>query len=533
MGHSADSPTLFDSPMRGGPSSGPVPGQRWGKFLIEKVLGRGGQADVLQAFDQVGTAGHVALKVPHDAMPQDWIEQWVHTEAGTLTKLSHPSIVRVVEAGVIGTRPYVATELVEGLALHTLVRTSPPSETQIVSWMSQLGEALQEAHERGVVHRDVKPHNIIVTPEGRPTLIDFGLASFVTAYQTESRRDASGTYAFMAPEQARRDPHADHRVDVFALGGILKFVLTGKPPYAEGQAPSPGDRSCHVSPIEEIGGSGLRRSLCGIANKALEPDPADRYQNMREMLQALHRASSRRQLVWAGVGAVVLLAVVAIFANWMPSRGDGNQSAAPNEAIAVDEDPGGTDGAMFGGRLRIRVRGENGEFKEVFRTQTAYERGSEIQLAVRFDEAAFPYVLHAGGQAPLKVVYPGPGTELKKQVHFVAPAPDRGVVVEESGLHLLFVLGRTEAAAETSVVLRDIAELASGVKPLFAGSADVPGRLERREEGRATLDRTAGAMTEFRELVANWRQQHPEYVSVIPQLVRVRAVDLRPRRRGQ
>lgn len=213
----------------------PEAGQTWGKFLIEKSLGRGGQAVVCQAYDRLGPAGHVAFKIPCCHVPASRVEEWIRDEAEPLGRLDHPSIVRVVDVGAVDGVPYVATELIDGLPLNDHVQRAPPSDRQVLDWAIQLAEALDCAHACGVVHRDLKPANVMIARDGRPLIIDFGISSLVSAYQPARPPDASGTPAFMAPEQARPDGQADHRADVFALGGVLKFLLTGAGPYGEGQ----------------------------------------------------------------------------------------------------------------------------------------------------------------------------------------------------------------------------------------------------------------------------------------------------------
>ncbi|MHC4789605.1 MAG: protein kinase family protein, partial [Planctomycetota bacterium] len=124
------------------PAGLPVPGQPWGKYLIEKTLGAGGQASVFQAYDQFGAAGHTALKVPHGSVPAERLRGWAGTEAEPLVKLDHPNIVRVVDAGCVGNVPYVATELIDGLPLNARVKVGPVPTRQVLAWMIQLCDAV-------------------------------------------------------------------------------------------------------------------------------------------------------------------------------------------------------------------------------------------------------------------------------------------------------------------------------------------------------------------------------------------------------
>lgn len=312
----------------GGASEGslPVPGRLWGKFLIEKRLGHGGQASIFQAFDKLGPTGHVALKVPNRPLSERQIRRWMEAEAEPLLKLQHPNIIRVVDAGVINEIPYIATELVGGLPMSEYVRRSPPSLRQILGWTVQLADALDHAHRCGIVHRDVKPTNVMVTPEGKPLLIDFGVASLVSAYQPARRHDASGTHAFMAPEQARGDPEADHRVDIFALGAILKFLLTGTGPYHGTTNAFQAAYGDDVKLIADKRGPGLRRALSRVANRALAAAPDERYRNAHDMASALRGLRTRRA-VFACAAALVVLAVILGLV--LHDRGDESRKHGP------------------------------------------------------------------------------------------------------------------------------------------------------------------------------------------------------------
>ena len=370
----------------GSAADAPEVGRPWGKFLIEKRLGTGGQANVFQAFDQLGTSGHVALKVPSQPLAQDEVQKWLDVEAGSLVKLEHPNIVRVADAGRVGPLPYVATGLVDGLPLNERVRTDPPTLRRVLDWTIVLAEALGAAHARGIVHRDLKPLNVIITPDGRPLLIDFGLASLVTAYHAEPRRDASGTYPFMAPEQARGDHEADHRVDIFGLGAILKYLLVGRGPYYGAENAPEAASQGQVQLIEVSRLHGLRRRLARVANRALDPDPSKRYQNMREMARALRLIRVQRGLlVMVCASAALASLVVGAFIAF------GGLKPKPVEATM---------------EVRLQRGDQVGSFQMLTADSVPLGPGDRIQVRVKFSEPLVPYLIAAGPEAGATVLYP-------------------------------------------------------------------------------------------------------------------------------
>ncbi|MFO7957793.1 MAG: serine/threonine-protein kinase [Candidatus Brocadiia bacterium] len=383
-----EEPTEITGGRGGGADEGgapaPTPGQSWGKFLIEKRLGGGGQAEVYQAFDQMGTCGHVALKVPVRPLPPEQIQRWVDTEAGALLKLNHPNVVQVVDAGRVGRYPYVATELVDALPMNEYVRANPPSERQAVDWMLALTDAVQAAHTRGIVHRDLKPLNVLITREGKPLLIDFGLASMVTAYQTEPRRDASGTYPFMAPEQARGEAQADHRVDVFALGALLKYLLVGTGPYSDTEHPVRAAREGEVVHLEPSG-TPLRRRLCGIANRALSPDPRERYQTVKELHDALRKVKGRHWKWLALSGALVAAAVVGL---WLVRGGMGGP-------VDVEANL----------NVEIQRGGQGARFRPLRVDLLPVRPTDRIRVSAHFSEPLYAYVAAAGPDG-VRLLYP-------------------------------------------------------------------------------------------------------------------------------
>ena len=291
----------------------PEPGERWGKYQIEKLLGKGGQAVVYQAFDVMGPGGQVALKIPRVRVPSNRVQAWVEAEVGPLARLSHPHIVHVVDAGVIDDTPYIATQLApESLPLDAYVKVHPPSRRQILTWMIQLTEAAGYAHDRGIIHRDLKPGNIVILRGGQPLIVDFGIASLVSVYQPQGEANSSGTPPFMAPEQARGDPDSDQRVDIFALGGVLKFLLEGAGPYGKTANALEAAKAGNIQKMDSGTGPGARRAMARIVNRALEPEAKDRFATAAEMGQALRSVRHRGVLRVVGVIALVVIALMVI-----------------------------------------------------------------------------------------------------------------------------------------------------------------------------------------------------------------------------
>jgi WD40 repeat protein len=217
---------------------GVQPGEVLGHYELLMRIGRGGCAEVWTARD-TELQRTVALKVPRVDMGGDEaFLQRFHREARSAAQLRHPGIVTVHEVGQHGGLPYIVSDYIEGPSLAEVLATSPPDPTQAVSWVAELARALHHAHTAGIVHRDVKPGNVLVGDGGQLLLTDFGLA---TNPQSEilltQQGDVLGTPAYMSPEQARgQSQRADARTDVYALGVMLYEMLTGRLPFVGGAA---------------------------------------------------------------------------------------------------------------------------------------------------------------------------------------------------------------------------------------------------------------------------------------------------------
>ncbi|GAA4551534.1 serine/threonine-protein kinase [Pseudonocardia xishanensis] len=260
-------------------------GSTFGPYTIEELLGRGGMGEVYRAFD-TETDREVALKVlpPHLADDPEYTERF-RRECRSAAKLRDPHVVPIHRYGEIDGRLYLDMRLVSGSDLGTrLAERGPLSPAAAVSVVSQIASALDSAHAEGMVHRDVKPSNILLTgPEDNPVelfayLFDFGIASSTGVSAGDEQLTRSGTVpgsvAYLAPERFHGVP-ADPRVDVYALACVLHQSLTGKPPFA-GDLPTLMHAHLHL-PVPLIDRADVPAGLDDVVARGMAKDPAHRY----------------------------------------------------------------------------------------------------------------------------------------------------------------------------------------------------------------------------------------------------------------
>jgi eukaryotic-like serine/threonine-protein kinase len=386
----------------GGPNLGI--GERVGRYEILGVIGEGGMSYVYLAHDPE-LDRDVALKLMRVRVGSEGARR-LRREAQALAQLSHPNVVPVYDAGMVGGQAFVAMEYVEGKTLRRWLRTKPPWR-QVLAVMIDAGQGLAAAHARGLIHRDFKPDNVLLGDDGRVRVLDFGLArlagvldgSIVPSNPVDSIPPSSvspapssrspssssakglpsltsssagralassdalvtradqliGTPAYMAPEQVRRDP-VDARADIFAFGVTLYEALFGKRPF---EAPARGaagslDKtmtlsitdSTVVKPPPPPRNSGVPRHVQRIVFKALAHDPADRWPSMDAMLAELRRDPWRP---WrrAGVVATAVIAAGAIAVGFARPTRD-TRAMCHGGASRLD--------AVWGARGRDRVR---------------------------------------------------------------------------------------------------------------------------------------------------------------------------------
>ena len=271
-------------------------GKTLGHYRILESLGSGGMGVVYRAHDE-RLRRDVAVKL----LPPDWAldksaRARLRREALTLSRLNHPGIGAVYDLDAEGGVDYVVMELVPGEALDARLRDGPLPEREVVEIGVQAAEGLAAAHHEGVVHRDVKPANLKLTPGGRLKLLDFGVAFLADPLRSETAThsdsdEVAGTLAYMAPEQLLGEP-VDARTDIYGLGATLYELATGRRPFvATLPAPmidsilhEPPEHPCVVRP-------GLTPRLAEILLRCLEKRPERRYRTAEELLAELRALS--------------------------------------------------------------------------------------------------------------------------------------------------------------------------------------------------------------------------------------------------
>jgi eukaryotic-like serine/threonine-protein kinase len=269
-------------------------GQTLLHYRIVRHLGQGGMGVVYLARDQK-LRREVALKfLPPQFADQPEERARLLQEARAASALNHPNLCVIHAIEDAGDQPFIVMEYVAGETLRARLARGPLAAGEAIAWAIQIGEGLVEAHHRALVHRDIKSDNIMITPAGRAKLMDFGLARIRDAGSPSHTATTSGTLAYMAPEQFR-DGAIDARSDLYSFGVVLYEMLAGRAPF---DAESPAATMYAVlntepEPLQSVR-PGLPSDLQHVLDRALEKDPADRYQSMDDVLIELRRV--QRQL---------------------------------------------------------------------------------------------------------------------------------------------------------------------------------------------------------------------------------------------
>jgi serine/threonine protein kinase len=304
----------------------PPSGVVLGRYRLTERIGMGGTAEVWRALDQ-RTGRDVAVKLLHaHLLPDPASRARLAAEARAVTGLHHPGIVRVlaVDPGDAGDQPAIVLELVRGKSLsERLERDGPMPAAKAARVGAELADALYHAHTRGVIHRDVKPGNVLLGDDGHARLVDFGIARLLgeALERTTQPGMAMGTLRYMAPEQLRGE-EVGPRTDLYGLGAVLHEAITGKPPY---EAASPvGLLEEQKRGPQDLGG--VDRGLRAVIAACLAATPEDRPLHAGRVADALR--------AWLAGDSEPALALAAL-----PASGSREDREALTQAIPVPAVP--------------------------------------------------------------------------------------------------------------------------------------------------------------------------------------------------
>jgi eukaryotic-like serine/threonine-protein kinase len=435
------------------PSSSMIGTVLSGRYRLEAKLGSGGMSTVYLASDETLDRS-VAVKVMHREMSEqeDQLQRF-RQEARAVAKLTHPNVVSVIDAGEDGGYPYIVFEYVKGETLKQRIARVGALDTQeAIAYAIEVARGLSVAHARNMVHRDIKPQNVLIDEEGRAKLTDFGISRQLEQDGVTATGRVLGTTDYVAPEQAM-GKGVDPRSDIYSLGVVLYEMLVGQVPFhADSQV---GVAMKHVN--EELPDVQRRRpdasaAVALVVERATAKSPAERYQSIAEMIDDLETAleveaaragsttgeatsvldavpppkrklSSRGRWSWAAILALLLVAGGALLAVQLISSGLGGGGANKGKggtvsiSSATDYDPQG-DGEEIGSKVELAADGDP--------TGTAWETehyDSETFEGTKTgpDPGVGVYVTAASPAAPRKMIVRGPTPGYDAQV-FAAPA---------------------------------------------------------------------------------------------------------------
>jgi WD40 repeat protein/tRNA A-37 threonylcarbamoyl transferase component Bud32 len=347
------------------------------RYCILEALGTGGMGAVYKAEHRVMNRV-VALKAIRSELLRDpqAIERF-QREAQAAARLCHPNIVLAHDAEQVGGLHILVMEFVQGQSLAEVVRREGPLlVARACALVRQAALGLQHAHERGMAHRDIKPHNLMLTPDGVVKILDFGLARFVSESGSEAALTQSGTLMgtadYIAPEQTLDARQADIRADIYSLGCTLYFLLTGQPPFPGG---SLGQKLLRHQQAEPITVQQLRAGVPGelarVLGKMLAKRPQDRYQTPAEVAEALAPflapalplRGRRGRRVLLGLGGVLAAVLVALGVIYITTDNGELEIRTHDNDVKVAVLRGGQEVEILDLRTRQKVRLRSGKYE--------------------------------------------------------------------------------------------------------------------------------------------------------------------------
>lgn len=335
---SEKSPAATDRKSRG------QSGKTLGKYRIEKKVGEGGMGAVYRAVDD-SLGRVVALKVlPRDKARNEIMVKRFKSEARAAANLKHDNIVGVYDSGEADGFLYIAMEFVDGIDVHDLLlRKGVLSPNRSLDIVKQVTRALQHAYEQNIVHRDIKPSNLMIMRDGSVKLADMGLARSLDDTESSAITRAGttvGTVDYMSPEQARDSRAADCRSDIYSLAATWFYMLTGQPPFPDGDILNKiAAHAIKPRPNPQTINAEIPDAINDLIQEMMAIEPAERYQTPSSLLEDLETANLSAKAITAD-----LLAALADGDTEVPASRPSNSKPASKSPSRPPPEPRSTRG---------------------------------------------------------------------------------------------------------------------------------------------------------------------------------------------
>ncbi len=453
------------------------------RYRVVQLLGRGGMGAVYRVWDEELNRD-VALKLirPEIAADADVIERFKR-EIQLSSRVTHKNVLRVYDLGEADGTRFLTMQFVEGRDLSSLIKELGPLPVpRLISLFRQICQGLQAAHEQGVVHRDLKPQNIMVEANDNVLITDFGLAKNLGASAMTELGALMGTPAYMSPEQVRGQA-VDKRSDIYSLGVILYEMASGKTPFAGGSVFEVMMRrlSTPPRPLGELNPA-IPAYLRKIVERCLAVEASARYQSVEEVLADLDASTfttnvrfelMRRRWMLVTAGAFLVAALAVGGGVWLSKRRPAPRAAEPAKPVLIADFENKTGDPVFDGTLEtaFAIALEDAAFI------TSYNRGSAKKIAAQLQPGATalpePLARLVAAREGIGVVTAG-SVEPKGDGYRVA------VRAEDSVTGKPIVSAEADAAGKNAV-LGAVAQLASKVRSALGDTTPESARLVAAE----------------------------------------------------
>jgi serine/threonine protein kinase len=468
--------------------------ESFGKYRVVRPLGDGGQASTLLAWDP-DLRCHVVLKLYHDARTAAEQDR-VLNEGRALARVRSPYVARCYGVERQGGVPALVVEYVPGRNLRQEHRARPLGLGQALELTGQLAEGLAAVHACGRLHRDLKPDNVLVGDDGRPRLVDFGLAAELAS---DDLAGVSGTLPYMAPEQARGEAERiDARTDVYGLGAVLYELLTGRPPHQGASREELWRAACagDVIPPRQLKRR-VPRAVNDLCLRCLAKDPTQRFASAAELAGAARRLQRWRRMRWHLAAVTLLLALAAGGAlAWSLVYPPAQPTTSAQPPV---QEP-------LKGSIDVVVSEPGNPRRQMLQLGDPAARplkeGDEVQVVASVNRPAYLYVLWVNTEGKVLPVYPWVKGDWRRRPAQEAPVRKLRLPAEPggvwridpgpAGMETLLLLAREEPLRE------DLAKALAGLGPQpmvdemdvawFENGALVRDEAERAPNLKATLE---------------------------------------------